>query len=790
MKTFKQRVLSTALAMALTLGIASSLPPITAHATSDIQEFDQEFQFPTATCAVIPPDDGDYLIKGRWSTSNAEDAAGTTGKAVISVPQGFTGTVTLENIEIRADEAGASDEVFLSAFNIANGADFSLFLKGTNTLKSGSTRAGIEVGLGATVNIYSTENGVLDTTGGLNGAGIGGAEGLRTGTINIHSSIIRATAGGNAAAIGGGGGVDGSSPTQGMAGNGISISGGTVFANAMSGTGAAIGGGGGGIFLAIEESDNGVGGKGGAGGTIIISGGEVHASSKSGAAIGGGGGGNSSADDSIGGDGGVGNAISINNSEVFATSSYGAGIGGGAGGNSENSEGGNGGDSGDIVISGGVVQASSLGSNDDPSRSAGIGGGGGGSSIGVGVNYGGAAKSIRISGGTVQAISGLGGGAGIGGGKGAVYYSDEDIIEINGENTFVSAACGNSQEAYDISCDNVIISNGSVFAANGKVETPTDGNDANVYSVKVAVKDSTPFASAVNDAIVEIADSHYSTISGNNRNPSTNTAIGDGSVYFWLTTGEKTFSFKKEGMIDTSAKLIVQTNNSNLLNVIMSYPYVAPPVVAPPVVETVAYTSNNSSSNDDKDKKIYNTDKPTIPQLVWTDKNIIKSIMVTADGKKAAYSRGTGETGVRVSTLRSLGTQLFRHDTTVNGVVQVRLNIPSPKDITKDIMVSGYVSGKAVENTNKVFTKWFTNPTRVLALDQQEDFGQEIEIVSNIDLKGIDAKKLQFYSYDKTTNKYVYIKDANYSVDKNGYVHLLTSKAGNIIISEGPLKRK
>ncbi len=234
---------------------------------------------------------------------------------------------------------------------------------------------------------------------GWYGAGIGGGEYGKGGTIMIFGGDVTAKGGADAAGIGGGEERDG--------GN-IKISGGTVNAKGGSVTskgGAGIGGGGKGSSGTINISGGTVNAKGGAyaagigggdegeGNNITISGGNVTAiaDTQSGADGGGGagiGGGDEAAGKNITISGGTVSATGGTKRDVFG----GAGIGGGSKHNGE-----------DIKITGGNITKAQGGAD-----AAGIGGGDGGTG------------AVRIESGTVNAHGGSksdGGGAGIGGGQ-------------------------------------------------------------------------------------------------------------------------------------------------------------------------------------------------------------------------------------------------------------------------------------------------------------------------------------------------------------------------------------
>jgi hypothetical protein len=147
-----------------------------------------------------------------------------------------------------------------------SGATVNLTLLGTNTLKSGEDKAGLQVPSGATLEITAASTGSLTATGATGAAGIGGdrddaASGSGIGgTITINGGTVTAIGSTNSFGAGIGGG-------RCSAGGNTTINGGTVIA--IGGyLGAGIGGGG----------NNGAYNVGGSGGTITINSGTVTAS--------------------------------------------------------------------------------------------------------------------------------------------------------------------------------------------------------------------------------------------------------------------------------------------------------------------------------------------------------------------------------------------------------------------------------------------------------------------------------------------------------------------------------
>jgi len=207
----------------------------------------------------------------------------------------------------------------------------------------------------------------------------------------------------------------------------------------------------------------------------------------------------------------------------------------------------------------------------------------------------------------------------------------------------------------------------------------------------------------------------------------------------------------------------------------------------------VTYTSPTSSGGSDSSgSRSSGTDYTAAPPTTWLEQNAADSLADGANGSNQDYARtrSTGAYGIRKAALAALAGLKYEHDTVADGAVQVRLAISNPEKITKDIMVSGYVKGDEVDRIRSHFEKWFQNKLRGIHMDQSEPWGQPVEIAARVDLTGMDTKNLYFYSYDKKTNTYKRIEKPAYWIDENGYLHITTELAGDIVISEGPLERK
>ena len=272
------------------------------------------WSFSAATRTVSLSGTGPFTLSG----------ANEIGGVCFAVPSGVANTVVLSNLTLRTTIADQC------VFALGQNANVSLVLAGTNTLASGSGRAGIEVTTGRTLSITNApgdDAGALRVTGGDYGAGIGGDYGSTGGTVDIHGGTVAATGGDRSAGIGGG---------RGGTGGTVTIHGGTVTAEGGR-WGTGIGGG--------DEGN---------GGTVTINGGTVFAQGDDYCAgIG-------------GGDEGNGGTVTINGGTVTATSTgYGAGIGGGDEGNS-----------GTVTINGGTVfaQGDTGGADIGPGRNGAVAG--------------------------------------------------------------------------------------------------------------------------------------------------------------------------------------------------------------------------------------------------------------------------------------------------------------------------------------------------------------------------------------------------------------------------------
>jgi len=205
---------------------------------------------------------------------------GTTTTNRIVVAKNAEAYITLENVDI--DVSSKKN----TAFEMESGAKVNLTLRETNKLTSGNHNPGLLVPEGATLTITSSSNGSLTARGGNGvnsgsptggGAGIGGGNSSKTGTIIINGGNITAYGGKGGTnnisgwfnvAYGGGAGIGGGRNSPGGT---ITINGGVVNATGGDGPdntsgGAGIGGGASKGFDAIKITGGTVTATGGIGG--------------------------------------------------------------------------------------------------------------------------------------------------------------------------------------------------------------------------------------------------------------------------------------------------------------------------------------------------------------------------------------------------------------------------------------------------------------------------------------------------------------------------------------------
>ncbi len=289
----KKQILSAAMSLLLTVSL-----PMTVFA--------EEYDLEKGSIEVTASDDGNQYVSQTANNitnekqmtetviTQKDSTTVTQNTVVITAGSGQTAKVTLKDVNIDVSGTGDWFTSGSAAVSTEGVGHVIIELEGENTVKSGGNRAGLEKNNSGSLTINDADNdGSLDATGGVYGAGIGSGYDKDGREITITGGTINAQGGVYGAGIGSGYDKDGRE---------ITITGGTINAQGGEG-GAGIGGG-----------------RAGSGSDIAITGGKVNATGGyDGAGIG-------------GGTQGEGSNITISDSEVTARGSgCGAGIGGGHG---------------------------------------------------------------------------------------------------------------------------------------------------------------------------------------------------------------------------------------------------------------------------------------------------------------------------------------------------------------------------------------------------------------------------------------------------------------------------
>lgn len=179
--------------------------------------------------------DGNYTVTGSTTANN------------ITVADGVKATITLKNVSITLSGGnGGWDQTDITrlgkpAIALGAGADVTIKLEGSNSVKSGEGRAGIEVpgsrvhkngatAEAAPASLTIAGTGSLTAQAGNSGAGIGGSLLMDAGSITINSGNITAKGSSGDGGSGIGGGHSGKGDTYGSF-KSITINGGVVNAS-------------------------------------------------------------------------------------------------------------------------------------------------------------------------------------------------------------------------------------------------------------------------------------------------------------------------------------------------------------------------------------------------------------------------------------------------------------------------------------------------------------------------------------------------------------------------------
>ena len=192
-----------------------------------------------------------------------------------------------------------------------------------------------------------------------------------------------------------------------------------------------------------------------------------------------------------------------------------------------------------------------------------------------------------------------------------------------------------------------------------------------------------------------------------------------------------------------------------------------------------------------KSKSLSRVDSSLLTSFIvdTTKANASLSIMNSSDSAYASI-RHEGIIKVLAEAFKTFGNTPVHFDTMDGKAVQVRIKLTNPELQKSDMLLSGRVKGSDVDARQKFLENWYSNKMVVIHLDQVEEWGQTVSIAAKVNLTGMDTENLHFYSYNKTTNTYAPIAKSNYHIDAHGYLHFETNLAGDIFVTDSPLKAK
>jgi len=216
-----------------------------------------------------------------------------------------------------------------------------------------------------------------------------------------------------------------------------------------------------------------------------------------------------------------------------------------------------------------------------------------------------------------------------------------------------------------------------------------------------------------------------------------------------------------------------------------------PPPPPPPPLPPPPPPSHSRNGGRDRDNgggilaTISNIFAP--PAERWLTATEAAALPRVADG--TVRSTHGGRFGVRADAWASFGFA-YSHDTTDERGVQVRTFINDPRTMSGDVLASAWTSGNDVNWTRSHFERFFSNDLRVVSFDHAGAFGQTVRAAARVDLTGMDAENLRFYSFDRAANTFRPIAAPNYRVDGNGFLWFDTQQGGAVVVSGGALARR
>ncbi|MCL2057071.1 MAG: CAP domain-containing protein [Oscillospiraceae bacterium] len=168
-----------------------------------------------------------------------------------------------------------------------------------------------------------------------------------------------------------------------------------------------------------------------------------------------------------------------------------------------------------------------------------------------------------------------------------------------------------------------------------------------------------------------------------------------------------------------------------------------------------------------------------------------KAVAAAAAGRTAVVGMRNGS-AISLETMKAMSAaagntpvRLNMDSMTSTGALDVRVSI-NPARATKSIDLSASTLSEGARKTDERFRRFYKNDIAVISLGQKGDFGMAAAFALKV---GIKTDNLVFYTYDAEKNTRALLRSVTYRVDDKGYVHFSTPRAGDIVISDGVLRR-
>lgn len=220
-----------------------------------------------------------------------------------------------------------------------------------------------------------------------------------------------------------------------------------------------------------------------------------------------------------------------------------------------------------------------------------------------------------------------------------------------------------------------------------------------------------------------------------------------------------------------------------------------------PYSENSGLTSSSTQRNSSSSASAQEASKPKT-SLTQAEQELAAKIQATIqqaqrDGKTAATHKIINGTALSQAVLQEIGRQAkatgialtLSCDTVQDEKLKVRLTI-KPELATQSIAITASLDNEQAQKTKAKYEKLCSNHVQVVSPGQQSGFGMTVEIVVKVDVSQLKTDTLIVYAYDPRANSHKQIPAGDCFVDDNNFVHINTSLAGDLVITDQLLTLK